>query len=128
MEKQRAAVAHYGGKTLEAEVPGIITGVNFPGDGHVGKIWPHPSGLRSPKPNNKQVGTQPHLSAKRLPKVLLGTQLPLIIPSDEVPPTRRTRISSTYQWAGTSPSPSGRLKLACVPTLPIRGQTPETRG
>ena len=30
--------------------------------------------------------------------------MPLIPPRDKAPPTSRIRISSTYQWAGTSPS------------------------
>ena len=75
-------VAHCGGKTLEAKVSGIIISVNSSRGGHFGKIWPHPSALRSPRPNNKGG----------------STQLPLITP------TREIRISSTYQWTGTSPS------------------------
>ena len=61
--KQGAAVAHCGGSMSEAEASEIIIGVNSPGGGHFGKIWPHSSGLRSPRPNNKQVGnTAPPLS------------------------------------------------------------------
>ena len=45
-----------------------------------------------------------HPSANRLLKVLLRTQAPLITLRDKVPPTRRIRISSTYQQAGTRPS------------------------
>ena len=48
------------------------------------------------------VGTQPRPSANSLPRNLLGTQLPLITPRDKAPPTKGIRISSTYQWAGTS--------------------------
>ena len=72
--------------------------------------WPswknlvHPSARRSPRPNNKPVGTQPHPSAKRLPKDPPGTQPPFISPRDKAPPTRGIRVSPTYQWAGTSPS------------------------
>lgn len=36
---------------------GISTGVSSPGGHLFGKLWPHPSRLRSPSPNNR-VGTQ----------------------------------------------------------------------
>ena len=52
--KQGVTVA-YGllwGKALEAEVLGIIISVCPSRGGHFGKIPPHPSGLRSPRPNN----------------------------------------------------------------------------
>ena len=59
------AVAHCGGWTLESEVQGIIIGVNSPGGGHFGKIWPQPSELRSPRPNNRQGGnTDPPISKR----------------------------------------------------------------
>ena len=45
--------------------------------------------LRRPRPNNK---------------VFSGTQPPLITPRDMAPLTRGTRLSSTHQWAATSPS------------------------
>ena len=51
-----------------------------------------------------QVGTQPHPSAKRLPKDLPSKQLHLITPRDKAQTTREIRISSIYQRAGTSPS------------------------
>ena len=40
--KQEAAVAcgGSGGRTLEAEVPRMIMGVNAPGGSHLGKTWP----------------------------------------------------------------------------------------
>ena len=50
------------------------------------------------------MGTQSLLSAKRLPKVLLGRWPPLITPRDKDPPTRGKRFSSTYQRSGTNPS------------------------
>ena len=61
--KQWVTVAHCRGRTLEAKVSGIIISMNSPGCGHFGKIWPHPSGLRSPRPNNKLGGnTAPTIS------------------------------------------------------------------
>ena len=70
------AEAPSGGKTLDAEFPGIIISMSSPVGCHFGKIWPHPSGLRRPRPNNKQGALQLHASANRLPTVLLCTQLP----------------------------------------------------
>ena len=39
--------------TLDAKVSGIIISVCSSKGDHFWKIWPHPSGLRSPRPNNK---------------------------------------------------------------------------
>ena len=50
--KQGVNVACCGGRTLEAKLSGIFSSVPFSGGGHFGKIWPHPSALRSPRPNN----------------------------------------------------------------------------
>ena len=102
--KMRVICGSLWGKTLEVEVPENNNWYELPGVCHFGKIWPHTSGLRNSRPNNTQVGTQPHLSANRLLKVLPSTQLPLIKSWDKFPPTRGTRLSSNYQWAGTSPS------------------------
>jgi len=65
---KQVTVAHCGGGTLEAKVSGRNISVYLSRYGHFGKIWFYPSGLRSPRPNNKLVGTQPHSSANRLPK------------------------------------------------------------
>ena len=46
---------------------------------------------------------QSYPSAKRLLKVLSGTQQLLITTREKAPPTRR-KDTSTYQWAGTCPS------------------------
>ena len=72
------------------------------------------------------VGTQPHPSANRLPKVLLGTQLLLITPRDNAPPTRGTRLSSTT--SRQAPIPPIR-KPAASPSINFtpKGQTPEAR-
>ena len=42
--------------TFEAKVLGIIIRVCSSGHGDVGKIWPHPSKLRSPRLNNNLGG------------------------------------------------------------------------
>ena len=75
--------------------------------GEYSLVWVHlEAATSSPRPIPSQqcwdasgqtanrAGTQPHPSADRLLKVFLSTALP----------TRGTRPSSTYQWAGTSPS------------------------
>ena len=50
------------------------------------------------------VGTQTHPSADKLPKVFLGTQLPLIPPLATALPTRGTRPSSSHVWTVTNSS------------------------
>ena len=82
---------------MEVKVSGIIIAMYSNGGGHFGKIWPHPSGLRSPRQTTNRVGTQPHPSANSPPKVLIGTQLPLITPRHKDPQTKGIRNSSTYQ-------------------------------
>ena len=72
--------------------------MSSPGGGPFGTIWSHKLGLRSPRPNNKQAGNTDPLINKQVPKVLH------ITPTDKGPPPRGTRLSSTYQWAGTCPS------------------------
>ena len=46
-------------RTLEAKVSTMIISVNSSRSGYFGKIWPHPSGLRSPRPNNNPGGNSP---------------------------------------------------------------------
>jgi len=73
-------VTHSGGRTLEAKLSGIFTGVCSSGGGQFGNLWPHSS-------------------VNRLPKDPPGTQPPLISSRDKAPPTRGIGISPTYQWA-----------------------------
>ena len=87
---------------MEIKVSGIIISVNAPGGGYLGKIWLYPSRLRQLKPNNKQGGTQLHLSANKLLKVLLATKPPPITLKVKVPTITGIRVSSSYQGAGTS--------------------------
>ena len=93
-----------GGRALEAKLLGVFISLPFSGGGHLGKIWIHPSAMRSPGQTTIQVGSQPHPSVNRLPKDPSGTQPPLISPRDKAPPTKGIGISPTYQWAGISPS------------------------
>ena len=51
-----------------------------------------------------RVGTQPHPSSDRLPKVIQSQQPPINTPLEMALPTRGTRPSSTHQRADTSPS------------------------
>ena len=96
--KQGVTVAHCGGRAVEAKLLGIFISMCFSGDGHFGKIWPHPSALRNPRPNNNPDG----ITASPISKQ--DSQAPLISPRDKAPPTRGIGISPTYKWAGTSPS------------------------
>ena len=63
-----AALGGHPGKTgvnvaLESKLSGIFSSVPFPGGGHFGKIWPQPSVLRYPRPNNNPDGiTAPPIS------------------------------------------------------------------
>ena len=104
--KQGVTVTHCGGRTLEAKVLGIIISMCSSRGGHFGKICPHPS-------------------VNRLPKEPPGTQPPLISPRDKAPPTRGIGISSTYQWAGTTPS---HQEAYSKPPLPRPIPTSATRG
>ena len=72
---------------------------------HVGKIWPHSSGLRSPRPNNNKDGNAPPpISKTGCLKTPQDTQPLLISPRDKATPTRGIWISSIYHWASISPS------------------------
>ena len=90
----RVGVAHCGGRTLDKEVPGIIISVSSLEAAIMEKSGPIHQGSEAPGQTTNRVGTQLHTSANRLP---------LITPRDKALPTRGIRISSTYQWAGTSP-------------------------
>ena len=72
--KQRVTVAGCGGRTLEAKVSGVFIGMYSFRGGHFGEIWPHPSALRSPKPNNNPGGITAPKSVNRLPKDLPQAQ------------------------------------------------------
>ena len=96
-------MAHCRGRTLEGEVLGNNHLCELPWRSPFGKTWPNPPVQRNHRPN-KRVGTEPHSSADRLPKVFPGIQLPLITPKDKAPPTRGTRLSSSHQWVDTSSS------------------------
>ena len=56
MGKERVTVARCGGRTLQAKLSGIFISMCSSIGGHFGKIWPHSSVLRSPKPNNNPGG------------------------------------------------------------------------
>ena len=65
-----------------------------PGDCHFAKSWPlvwRHEDSEAPGQTARRVGTQPHPSANRLPKVLQGTQLSIIPLRDTAPPTRGIR-------------------------------------
>ena len=79
------------------------------GPAHCRGLWPHPTACRfqywdTLGQTTNRVGTQPHPSEVRLPKDVLSPQLPLDTPIVTARPTRGSRLSSTHQWAGTSPS------------------------
>ena len=56
-----------------------------------------------------------------------GTQSPLIPPREKVPPTRGIRISSTYQWPGTSSFHQQACSKPPYQLQPQGGQTSEAR-
>ena len=61
--KQGVNVAHCGGRALEAKLLGIFISLCFSGGDHFGETWPHPSALRSCRPNNNSSGiTAPPIS------------------------------------------------------------------
>ena len=91
--KHGVTMAHCGGRTLEAKVSGIIISQDSSRGDHIGKIWLCPPGLRSPKPNNKLSGNRAPTISNWLPEDPPGAKLPLIIPRDKSPPTRKIKIS-----------------------------------
>ena len=124
MGKPGVILACYGGRTLKEKFSGIFIGMYFSGGGHCGKIWPHPSALRSPGQIIIiiiiQVGSQPHPSVKKLPKN----------PRHTTTSNLTQRQSSTYQRDRNQPHlpvgrhqslPSGSLQQTPVPTSAIRG-------
>ena len=61
--KQGLTVPYGGERALEEKLLGIFISMHFPGGGHFGKIWPHPSVLRNSKPNKNPGGiTAPPIS------------------------------------------------------------------
>jgi len=107
--KERMTVAHCGGRTLEAMVSGIISSMCF------GKIWPHPSVLRSPRPSNN-----PPISKTGCLKSP-GTQLPLNLPGTKPHPPEGI---SSNQWP---PSHQEAYTKSQYQLQPQGGQTSEAR-
>ena len=118
-----SAVAHCGGKDTGGRGPREYD------QREVAILAPRPGPTQQPAgssagmPQAKQPAgeTQPLPSADRLPKVVLSSQSPLNTPPDMGLSTRRTRPSSTHQWAGSCPS----HQEACTspgPTSPSRGR------
>ena len=64
---------------MEAKLLGIFSIMPFSGGGHLGKLWPHPLVLRSPRPNNNPGGiTAPPIrkkAAKRTPRHTASSNL-----------------------------------------------------
>ena len=126
--ENRVNVAFCEGGTLKAKLSGIFSSCLSLEVAILGKYGPtHQSAKEAPGQTTIQVGSQPCPSVNGLPKDPSGTQLPLIPPRDEAPPTRGIRISSTNQGPVISPShqeayskPPYRLQLQ-------GGQTPEVR-
>ena len=122
---------------MEAKLLGIFSSCLSLEVTILGKSGPtHQSVLRSPRANNNPGGiTAPPISkqaAHRPPAPPIskqaaqrppGTQLPLIPPRDKAPPTRGIGISSTYQWAGFSPSHQEAYSKLPYPLQPQEGWT-----
>ena len=114
------------GKTMEAEIPRNIHPHELPQRMPFWKNLAPPNSmptlLRCPRPSNNRVGTQPYPSANRLPKVLPGTQLPLITHNNMAPPTRGTRLlhPSVVRYQSL---PSGCLRKPPVQLQPPGADT-----
>ena len=95
--------------TEKSQLQGIIIGVSLSGDLHLKSRpgltkLPLGSSAQHPIPNNKRQGTQPHLIADRLLKVIQSSQTPQNLPPDAALLIRESRLSSIHQSIGTSPS------------------------
>ena len=102
-------MAHYVSRALETEGTRNNHQQSSSVGDHFGKIWPHPSRLGSPKPNNKHGGNSDLLICKCIPKVLPGTQLSLITPRDVVDIHQRDKIQLHLQVGKHQSFPSGSL-------------------
>ena len=99
------------------------------------ETWPHPTACRlqcwdTSGQTTNWVGTQPHPSADRLPKVVLIPQLPLHISLDTALPTRGTGHPAPCTSGQGVPPTGPSHQDTCTgpgPTSPTRGQTPEAR-
>lgn len=86
----------------------ILISICSPGSRHIGtKTWPYPTacwlqGWNTSGQTTSRTGTQPSLDGP--PKAILRSQPPLNTHLHTALVTRRTRPSSTNQWAGTSHS------------------------
>ena len=125
--KQGVIVARCRGRTLEAKVSGIIISVCSSRGGHFGKIWPYPSGLRSPGQTTNQVGTQLHPSANRLhegsPRCTAASNH-----TQRQSPNHRRDKNQPHLPVGRHQSlPLGSLQQGPIPTSATRGQTSEAR-
>ena len=114
---------------MEAKVLGIIISMCSSRGGHFGKMWPEPSGLRSPKANKNPGGNTALPITKHAAErpASPGTQSSLVSPRDKATPTRGIRISSTYQWGGTSPYHQEPYSKLPYQFQPQGGQTSEAR-
>ena len=120
-ENRGVTVAHCGGRTLEAKLSGIFISVCSSRGGHFGKIWPHPSALRSPRPNNNPGGiTAPPISkqvAQRSPRHTATS-----IPIQRQSPTHQRDKNQLHLPVGRHQSfPSRSLQQAPIPTSATSG-------
>ena len=113
-----------GSKALGSEYSAVCLSLEVAILGKYGPTYQH---SEVPGQTAIQVGSQLHPSVNRLPKDPLGTQLPLISSRDKAPPTRGIGVSSTYQWAGISPSHQEAYSKPLYQLQPQGGQTPEVR-
>ena len=120
-------MAHWGGQGHWLQRPqGTLVSVSSPGGPHFGtKTCPHSTTCRlqcwnASVQTTSQIGTQPHLSAERLPEVVLSLKPPL----DTALPTRGKTPSSTHHRAGITPS----HQEACIsPWTNLTHQGTDTR-
>ena len=92
--KHGASVACMGAGHCKQRSQGIVTSMCSPGVSHFGNTWAHPSGLRSPRPNNKWGGN----TAQPISTVCLQFS------QAHTAASSHAETNPTHQWAGPSPS------------------------
>ena len=119
--KQGVTVAHCEGRMLEAKVLGVIISVCSSRGGQVGKIWPHPAGLRSLRPNNNQGGKAAPPTSKQAAQMHPRHTATSYLTQRQSPTNQRDK-NQLYLPVGRHQSlPSGSLQQAPIPTSATRG-------
>ena len=112
---------------MEAKLLGIFISVHFSGGGHLVTIWPQPSALRNPKPNNNPGGiTAPPIN-KQMPKNSPRNMAASNLTQKQSPTHQRDRNQLPLPMGRHQSLPSGRLQQALIPNSGTRGEDTEVR-